>query len=187
MLTSPCLGGIEKVLCISSRIVINWMTQWSFQWPPLFTTSTSSLTSSNWMISGFFRATVRFLVNFDCSTTLSGKSRFSEPAVRSTGALGLLWLAGGNPIPGRGGLKDCGKRKGIWTPGCGNPPKNDTGGMLPPCRWNPDPIVGGLAAGSCGWAPPACVGDPCESMTAKHMHNIKVWTSSRVETPKKIK
>jgi hypothetical protein len=60
--TWPCLGGELNVFCISPRMVTNWITQWSFQWPAFLTRSTSSFVLSNSTISTFFRGIFLLLV-----------------------------------------------------------------------------------------------------------------------------
>ena len=100
----PCFGGALKVFCISPRMEMRWMTQWSLQWCAFFKSSTSSLPSSNSTISGFFRGAFCFLLDFKWLMTVCWGPRFCEPSVRSIGTLGVPWTGAANPNPGSGGM-----------------------------------------------------------------------------------
>jgi hypothetical protein len=85
-------------------------------------------------------------------TFLGGLGRVSQFFLWSTflGALGQVddggagpWAVGGNPIPGTGGMKECGKRNGIWPGTDGNPGKNCGGAMACRCVGNSPLGAGG--------------------------------------------
>ena len=177
----PCFGGAEKVLCISPRMVINWMTQWSFQCPPLFKTSTSSFASSNSIMSGNFFKALRFLVLLDGSITESCEPRFMDPAVRSIVAAGALCEGGGaNPTPGTGGMKEWGNIKGICPPKVWKPWKNGRGGTPLRWTWNSPPAVGWLVVETpLALLAPTCGAAPCKSIAVfVHDDNIGLMMRS---------
>ena len=89
----PCFGGWLKVLCISPRMVMSCITQWSFQCVAFFKRSTSSFNLSRSTISDFLRMALFFLLWFGLlGDTLLGSafvSVFSK--VDGNIGIGLAW------------------------------------------------------------------------------------------------
>lgn len=81
---------------------------WSFQWPAFVRSSTSSLASSNSIISVIFQGPLCFLLDLEWSVMDSQGPRFGDPSVRSTVALGLPGATAANSNPGIGGMKEWG-------------------------------------------------------------------------------
>ena len=75
------------MLCISPRMVMSWMTQWSFQRQPTFGFSTPSLMSSNSTMGTGFLGFLRFLATFTGVDTHSSGPLFPDVVVKSMGAV----------------------------------------------------------------------------------------------------
>ena len=131
----PCFGGWLKVLCISPRMVMSCITQWSFQCVAFFKRSTSSFNLSRSTISDFLRMALFFFFGLDCSVTHSWEARLWVSSVRSMLTLGLAWIGDVKGAAEAAGLKGWGNKYGIWFPIDVNPWKNGIWGMGGRIAW----------------------------------------------------
>ena len=164
----PCLGGALKMFCISPRMEMSWITQWSFQCPAILMSSTSSFASSRSTITGFLPLPLRLLVGLDCSVTHSWGARFLVSSVRSMVAFGMTRVGDVNAGPDDAGIKGWGNTYGIWFPIWWNPWKNGTWGMpgrtvKPSCA----PKAGGVPFGAFTYSLVGSRAFPWKSMADK--------------------